>query len=125
MLWVDGTGPDEQGASEADEPAGCMKKKPKVMNIEVISHGTTCDERCPVGVCERYPDGEEEGCRWFFGSLAGDKSYTPSSYKCFVAHCTMVPDQEGFSGCESEHGKNFIESPIVIRHARKRNRRKK
>merc|ERR1712151_1428950 len=59
------------------------------------------------GVCERYPDGEEEGCRWFFGSTTGDSSYTPSSYKCFVADCTMIPDKEGFTHCESEHGKHF------------------
>jgi len=76
MLWMDGTGPDGQGWCSQDVPADCFKKKPTVSNFEIVEDTPACDERCPVGKCDRYPDGEEEGnCRWIFGQYDKKKRF--------------------------------------------------
>merc|ERR1712060_905972 len=85
-----------------------------------ISEGAQCDERCPVGRCEKFADGEEEGsCRWFFGSVEKDSDkYTPSHYRCKVDHCSKVPNGDGMSGCITEGDDKFTGSQIVTRSAR-------
>merc|ERR1712060_247285 len=103
MLWMDGKGPDGQGPCSEDVAKACQGKKPTVSNFEIITPAKPCDERCPVGKCEKYPDGEEEGnCRWLFGTV-GEK-YAASAYHCKVDSCDTVPTgKDGLTGCWTHH----------------------
>merc|ERR1712176_1287768 len=99
-----------QGWCQTDTPGPCMDKKPSVSNFEIVTDSPPCDERCPVGVCEKFGDGEEEegNCRWFFGSVTEDGgTYTPSHYKCVVDACSKVPKHADYSECVTEFGKTY------------------
>eukprot|EP00420_Gonyaulax_spinifera_P017857 CAMPEP_0197912346 /NCGR_PEP_ID=MMETSP1439-20131203/74548_1 /TAXON_ID=66791 /ORGANISM="Gonyaulax spinifera, Strain CCMP409" /LENGTH=476 /DNA_ID=CAMNT_0043534123 /DNA_START=59 /DNA_END=1489 /DNA_ORIENTATION=- len=101
MLWMDGIG---KGAGEcaSDSAAACPDSvKFYNMSIEDALVMEPFCERCPMGHCDRGPDGT---CDWFEGEwLKGLESF-----HCRVPSCDGVPTGPHLSKCWSWKEKHYF-----------------
>lgn len=97
MQWMDGVGRQGRGACLSD--GDVCPESVRFSSFAVEELRGAC-EVCPVGGCDRAPDG---ACVWFAGRfLRGIEAF-----HCKVASCAEVPLGRSFSKCWSWKGTSY------------------